>query len=112
MKMAFATLAASAVFWSSAASATCTYPPEVSVPSGKKSTEQEMAEASKAVNGYMEAMRVYQTCIDEEQAALGDGATPEQKAVHVKRFNASVDAMENLAARFNQELRAFKAKQK
>jgi hypothetical protein len=112
MEKIFPALIAIAGLGWGAANAACTYPAEVTVPSGKTSTDQEMVEASKVVNAYMDAMRAYQACIDEEQAALGDAATPEQKAVHVKRYNASVDAMESLAARFNTELRAFKAKKK
>lgn len=112
MNSTLTTITAIAGLWYGAANAACTYPPDVTVPTGKTSTELEMLEASKVVNGYLDAMRAYQTCIDEEQAALGDAASPEQKAVHVKRYNASVDAMESLAARFNEELRAFKAKSK
>jgi hypothetical protein len=108
----FPTLVAGSLLCCGAAGAGCNYPPEVSVPSGKTVSEQELAEASKAVTGYMDAMRAYQECIDKEQAELGDSATPEQKAMHVKKYNASVDAMQTLAARFNEEVRAFKARKK
>jgi hypothetical protein len=112
MNKVFPIIVAVAGAWSGAASAACTYPAEVAVPGGKTATEQEMIEASKAVNGYMDAMHAYQACIDSEESALGDSETPEQKALHVKRYNATVDAMETLAAHFNEELRAFKARKK
>ena len=36
-------------------------------------------------------------------------ATGEEKVLHVKRHNAAVEAMETVAARFNEEVRAFKS---
>ena len=108
----FPALIAGTLLCCGAAGAACNYPAEVSVPNGKTASEQQLAEASKTINGYMEAMRAYQDCIDKEEAELGDSATPEQKAMHVKKYNASVDAMQTLAARFNEELRAFKARKK
>ena len=52
-------------------------------------------------------------CLDAEQAALPvEEQTPETKAMHVKRYNAAVDAEESIAARFNDQIKAYKAARK
>lgn len=94
------------------AQAACNYPADVSVPDGKSATEEEIIAGQKVVKDYMAEMESYQDCLDQEQKALGDAVTAEQKAMHVKRYNAAVDAMESVANRFNEQLRAFKAKKK
>ncbi len=49
-------------------------------------------------------------CLDAENAAVPvEAQTDESKALHTKRYNAAVDAMEAAAAAFNTELRAYKA---
>ena len=92
--------------------AACSYPAEVTVPNGKTATEEEMAAAQATVKDYLGALEAYQKCIDAEEQALGDSATDEQKAIHLKRYNASVDAMNAMAARYNDEVRAYKARRK
>jgi hypothetical protein len=95
-----------------AAGAACRYPADVTVPNGKTATAEEMTAGQQAVKEYVDALDAYQKCIDEEQEALGDAATAEQKAMHLKRYNAAVDAMNDVAARFNAEVRAYKARKK
>lgn len=93
-----------------AAQAACNYPTEVPVPDGRSATEAEMNAAGKAVKQYIADMEAYLTCLDAEQAALPpEQQTEETKAVTVKRHNAAVDAMETMAARYNEQVRAFKA---
>lgn len=94
------------------AQAACIYPAEIKLPSGKTATEEQMAAGQKAVKEYLGALEAYQACIDDEQKALGEAVTDEQKAVHVKRYNAAVDAMNAIAARYNDEVRHFKAQKK
>jgi hypothetical protein len=65
------------------------------------------------VKKYLADMEAYTTCLDSELAALPvEQQTEEAKALHVKRYNAAVDAMEAAANAFNEQLRAFKAAKK
>ena len=89
--------------------AECPYPAEVDVPEGDTATEEEMVAGQKIVKQYMADMESYLDCIDEEDAELGKDKTDEQQKMHVQRYNAAVDAMENVAAQFNSQVKAYKA---
>lgn len=90
--------------------ATCEYPAEVKVPPGASATEAEIKAASEAVKKYVSDLDDYMKCIDAEFAALPvEQQTDEVKALHVKRYNAAVDAETAAATTFNTELRAYKA---
>jgi hypothetical protein len=91
------------------AGAACTYPDEITIPDGATATKDEMVAGQKAVKDYMAAVEAYLACLDEEDKKLGEAATEEQKSLHVKRHNSAVDAMNEIAARFNEQVRAFKA---
>lgn len=93
-----------------AAHAACEYPADVKIPDGKSATQDEISAASSAVKKYLGDMEAYMACLDADSAALPvEQQTPETKALHVKRYNAAVDAMEAAANAFNEQLRAFKA---
>jgi hypothetical protein len=95
------------------AQAACEYPADVALPDGAKATEAEMNAGSAVVKKYIADMDAYMACLDAEQAALPvEQQTPENKALHVKRHNAAVDAEEAIAARFNEQVRAYKAARK
>ena len=98
---------------SNPAAAACEYPADVALPDGAKATEAEMNAAAAVVKKYIADMDAYMACLDTEQAALPvEQKTPETKALHVKRHNAAVDAEEAIAARFNEQIKAFKAANK
>lgn len=98
---------------SNPATAACEYPADASLPDGAKASEAEMNAASAVVKKYIADMDVYMACLDAEQAALPvEQQTPETKAMHVKRYNAAVDAEESIAARFNDQIKAYKAARK
>ena len=91
----------------------CDYPPDLKLPDGKSATQEEITTASTTVKKYLADMEAYTACLDAEFAAVPvEQQTPEAKAMHVKKYNAAVDAMEAEAAAFNEQLRAFKAAQK
>jgi hypothetical protein len=90
------------------AAAECTYPPEVTIPDGGSATEADMKAANAAVKDYMAAVEAYLACLDEEEKALGDSVTAEQKSVHTARHNAAVDALNAVAARYNEQVQLFK----
>ena len=95
------------------ANAACNYPAELQIPDGTSATQEEITAASANVKKYLADLETYTACIDAETAALPvDQQTEETKALHVKRYNAAVDAMETAAASFNTQLRAFKAAKK
>ena len=95
------------------AQAACEYPAEVKIPDGKSATQEEISAASAAVKKYLADMEAYTSCLDAEAASVPvEQQTPEAKALHVKRYNAAVDAMEVTANAFNEQLRAFKAVKK
>ena len=98
-----------AVAMAPVAQAGCEYPSDVKIPDGKTATQEEIAAANAVVKKYLADMEAYTSCLDAEVAALPvEQQTPEAKALHVKRYNAAVDAMEATANAFNEQLRAFK----
>ena len=95
------------------ANAACNYPADVQIPDGKTATQEEFTAASAVVKKYLADLEAYTACLDAEAAALPvEQQTEEAKALHVKRYNAAVDAMDATAASFNAQLRAFKAARK
>jgi hypothetical protein len=94
----------------SAAHAACEFPATVKVPDGRTASKEDMTAARGMVEQYLASMESYLACLDSESAAMAlDQQTPEQKSLHTKRHNAAVDAMETVAADFNEQIRAFKA---
>lgn len=92
------------------AAAGCTYPAPVPVPDGRAATGAEMAAAQQKVQAYVASMEQYLACLGESEAALPEAErTAGARALTVKRHNAAVEAMERLAAQFNEQVRAFKA---
>jgi hypothetical protein len=104
-----------------AANAECTYPKEpANTPDGATATQDQMVDGMKAVKEYNGAVTAYLGCLEQEMAtrieAAGPDAPAEQieqiKAIHTKRHNAAVEALEQHAARFNEQVKAFKSREK
>jgi len=96
----------------------CDYPKRAKIPNGATASTEQMLAGQKSVKEYMAAMDEYLACIDtEDKEAIesADGANDEELARRTattdKKYNAAVDEMELLAARFNEEVRAYKAAQ-
>jgi hypothetical protein len=103
------------------ANAECVYPKSPSgMPDGNTATEQEMLDGMKAVKAYNAEVSAYLSCLDMEMQARIDAAGTEApadqiaqiKAIQAKRHNAAVEELEAHAARFNEQVKAFKAKTK
>lgn len=103
------------------ANAECVYPKVPSaMPDGNTATEQEMVEGMKAVKAYNGEVSAYLSCLDMEMQARIDAAGAEApadqiaqiKAIQAKRHNAAVEELEAHAARFNEQVKAFKARDK
>jgi hypothetical protein len=92
--------------------AACDYPAEVTIPDGNTATEAQMREANQVVRKYMADVDAYLACLDEEEKALGEAVTEEQKGLHISRHNAAVDALNAVAARYNEQVQLFKKRAK
>ena len=96
----------------------CDYPERVSIPNGTTATKEEMLEGQRGVKTFMADMEVYLECIvDEEKMARAaiEELSPEDEQQREdmlnKKYNAAVDEMERLAAQFNVEVQAYRAKE-
>ena len=104
-----------------AANAECTYPKEpANTPDGATATQEQMVEGMKSVKEYNGQVTAYLSCLDQEMSARVEAAGPDApaeqieqiKAIHTKRHNAAVEALEQHAARFNEQVKAFKSREK
>ncbi|HKU16301.1 MAG TPA: hypothetical protein VJQ52_18050 [Steroidobacteraceae bacterium] len=110
-----------AMLMAGAANAECAYPKEPSnLPDGASATQDQMVAGMKAVKEYNSQVTTYLDCLEKETnervEAAGPDAPAEQieqiKAIHTKRHNAAVEALEQTAARFNEQVKTFKAREK
>lgn len=102
--------------------ADCSYPPPPDkIPDGNTATLDEMVSAQKAVKEYDKAVNAYLACIQLERsdavAKAGDKPTEEQKKaladierVEVQKHNAAVDQDQQVADRFNEQVKIYKSK--
>lgn len=104
-----------------AANADCIYPKVPSdMPNGTTATEQEMVTGMKAVKTYNSEVSAYLSCLDMKMetdiAAAGADAQADQvaqiKAINAKRHNAAVEELEAHAARFNEQVKSYKSRDK
>jgi hypothetical protein len=104
---------------SSTAWAECTYPRAPGkIPDGNIATREEMVAAKKLVDKYNTDMTAYLDCLKTEHdaaVAKSDASlTEEQKqqmaARMIQKNDAAMDELQDVAGRFNEQLRAFKAK--
>ncbi len=103
--------------------AACTYPnPPAKLPDGATATREDMLAGKKMVTEFDNAIGEYNTCLqkeaDEAVAKLtGEDKEKEAKKAEIQKMadqkhNAAVEADEQIATRFNEQLRAYNAKQK
>ena len=103
------------------ASADCSYPKApTGLPDGATATQEEMLGGMKAIKDYNNQVTTYLECLESEMntriEAAGPDAPADQveqiKAIHNKRHNAAVEELESTAARFNEQVKVFKSKDK
>ena len=103
--------------------AACTYPaPPAKLPDGATATRDEMLAGKKLVTEFDNAIGEYNTCLQKEAVEAigklsGDDKEKEAKKAEIQKMadqkhNAAVEADEQIATRFNEQLRAYNAKQK
>jgi hypothetical protein len=97
----------------------CTYPrsPDA-IPDGNTATKEQMIASKNDVSRYNTEMTAYLDCVSREiDAAKPKDASKlskEQKAkidMLTQKHDAAVDELHSVAGRFNDQLKAFKAKQ-
>jgi hypothetical protein len=95
----------------------CTAPDSPTLPDGSTATLEQMLDGQAAVKAYQASNTEYRSCLEPligaaETAASAEEPTQEQidalKALN-EQYNASVSAEEDLAGKFNTELKAYKA---
>jgi hypothetical protein len=103
--------------------AACTYPsPPDKLPDGATASRDEMLAGKKKVTEFDQAIGEYNTCLQKEaDEAVGklaaDDKEKESKKADIQKMadqkhNAAVEADEQIASRFNEQLKAYNAKQK
>lgn len=88
------------------AQADCVLPPAPSkIPDGSSASEQEMLTAMQTLKEYNADVETYTKCLDFEvrQNRISHG---EQERLH----NSAIDLLQRVAAKFNEQVRTFKAK--
>ena len=94
----------------------CDYPKKAEIPNGAMASKDEMLAGQRAIKDYMAQMEAYLACIDQEEkdqvADIGEQSEEEKsnrEAAFNKKYNAAIEEMELVAARFNEEVRAYKS---
>jgi len=93
--------------------ADCTAPDaKVQIPNGTEATRDEMIAAQKAVRAFDTAVKAYSECLQQEQDAKIAAGGDKQKLAkqYADLNNAQVDKVQQVADKFNVELKSFKAK--
>ena len=96
----------------------CDYPTRVLIPNGNTATKEEMIEGQRGVKQYVADMETYLECIvaeekqaQEEMGTLAPEVEQEREDLLNKKYNAAVDEMERVAAQFNAEVQAYRARE-
>ena len=118
MKFLSAALAVGGLFAVHQAHAACTYPiAPGKFPDGSVATRDEIKTAKDTVVKYDADMNTYLVCIRgeyEKKVAAQADATPEQKAemerMHTQKEDAALAEVQDVVARFNEQLKAWKEK--
>jgi hypothetical protein len=118
MKQLFNALLLAGALAGTQAYAACDYPVAPGkFPDGTQATKEEMLTAKHSVEKYNADIDTYLVCIKSEfdaKLAAQTDATAEQKAemerVQNQKHNAAVEEVTAVAERFNEQLRAWKAK--
>jgi hypothetical protein len=95
----------------------CDYPSRVPIPNGGTASQEEMIEGQRGVKQYVADMEAYLECIVEQEkearAAIEDLKPEDEQQREDKltmKYNAAVEEMEEVAAKFNVEVQTYKAR--
>ena len=92
--------------------AECAFPSadSLAIPDGSKASKEELLAAIQRVKDYQATMISFRECLDAELAAAEQPPSLEATQFYTLRFNASITSEEEVAARLNTEIRAYKAR--
>jgi hypothetical protein len=93
-----------------AAAGDCHMPDAPTVPDGASASDDEMLRARDEVAGYVEAGNAFIVCLTKLRDAAEASTPPAQIAEWTKQHNDAVDRMNDVAARFNAQLKVWKAR--
>ncbi len=88
----------------------CRAPQAPDVPDGTTANEDELVAAQQRLKAFLADGDEYLKCLQNAEAALGDTIMPEQQQVLLGAYNSMVDTMQYAGTRFNEAVRAFKAR--
>jgi len=88
--------------------AECAYPNDVEIPDGALSTYEEMSDSQAFVKEYMAKMETYLTCLEQAETSDTNELAGDEESVQMQSRFAVIDAMESVAAQFNEQVRVFK----
>jgi len=72
---------------------------------------EQMVAAQQAMKSFLADGDIYIECLKEAEANFAEKLTPEHQASLVASHNGMVEAMEGVANKFNEAVRAYKARQ-
>lgn len=118
MKNLFKMTCAVSLLFAMQASFACDYPARISIANGSTAGKEDMVQSQRDVKSFVADMEVYLECILEEEkatrTAMGELAPEDEQQREEmlnKKYNAAVEEMEKVAAQFNAEVQAYKAKE-
>ena len=99
------------------AQAACPYPAApTALPDGATASKDDMMAGKAAITKFNQDVEAYNACLDTElQAQLADASLTEDQKKNLQsmanaKHDAAVDELTALAARFNEQVKAYKAK--
>lgn len=95
---------------SAVAAEDCQMPNAPTVPDGASASDDEMLRARDAVASYVEAGNAFIVCLTKRRDAADSRTPPAQIAAWTKQHNDAVDQMNDVAGRFNTQLKVWKAR--
>ena len=78
------------------------------MPDGATASTEQMVDSQTRVKQYMAEMEAYLACLAREEAELEREPTETERSLHTQRHNEAVERMEQIAAEFNRQVRAYK----
>lgn len=115
MKKILTIVLASALLGLSPFALGCDYPLRAEIPNGGSASKDDMLAGQQSVKTYMAAMEEYLDCIAKneddtlaEMQEISDEERANRTEALAKKHNAAIEEMELIAARFNEEVRAYK----
>ena len=89
----------------------CAFPEPPVIPDGRFAPESKLAAAGAAMRSYQAEVQASLECIDELIESLGEDITSEQESALTSLYNNGVEQLTMIAESFNEQVRAFRARQ-